>query len=158
MVSVHVFPWPSLVSEGPRVPTILLGPLIFSRVLRDSTPRFVGRSVGRSVGWSVGRSVPFILFQRFWAFWAYGSYPDAVLLLPTRTRLGLPWIRPCSSWLHRLFVLLVLCTRLFNPKLATYLSYSFSSWLLSNNQYQIFSWSWLAKSILCAVNNVHISY
>ena len=34
---------------------------VFSRVLRDSTPRYVGPSVGRSlsrwVGWSVGRSV-----------------------------------------------------------------------------------------------------
>merc|ERR1711911_516771 len=30
---------------------------VFSRVLRDTTPRFVRRSVGRSVGWLVGRSV-----------------------------------------------------------------------------------------------------
>ena len=48
---------------------------LFSRVLRDSTPRYVGRSVDRSVGRSVGRS-PFT-FRRFWAFWAYGSCPDA---------------------------------------------------------------------------------
>ena len=47
----------------------------FSRVLRDSTPRYVGPSVGRSVGWSV----PFLLFWRFWAFWAYGSRPDALV-------------------------------------------------------------------------------
>ena len=40
---------------------MLLMPAIFSRVLRDSTPRFVGplvhRSVGPSVRWSVGPSV-----------------------------------------------------------------------------------------------------
>ena len=35
---------------------------IFSRVLRDSTPRFVGRSVGWSVGWSVGLSFFTFLF------------------------------------------------------------------------------------------------
>ena len=34
---------------------------ISSRVLRDSTPRYVGRSVGRLVGWSV----PFLLFRHF---------------------------------------------------------------------------------------------
>ena len=50
---------------------------IFSCVLRDSTPRFVGSLVGRSVGWSV----PFLLFRRFWAFWAYGSCPDALVTL-----------------------------------------------------------------------------
>ena len=54
--------------------------LSFSRVLHDSTPRYVGPlvgwSVGRSVGQSVGRSVPFLRFRRFWAFWAYGSCPD----------------------------------------------------------------------------------
>ena len=38
--------------------------LIFSRVLRDSTPRYVGRSVGRLVGWLVGRS-PFSFFGVF---------------------------------------------------------------------------------------------
>ena len=49
---------------------------IISRVLRHSTPRYVGwsvgwsvgRSVGRLVGWLVGRSVPFLLFRRFRAF------------------------------------------------------------------------------------------
>ena len=46
--------------------------LLFSRVLRDSTPRYVGPLVGRSVG----RLVPFLLFRRFWAFWAHGSCPD----------------------------------------------------------------------------------
>ena len=59
----------------------------FSRVLRDSTTRYVslsvGQSVGRSVGWAVGRlvgwSVPFLLFWHFWAFWAYGSCPDALV-------------------------------------------------------------------------------
>ena len=43
--------------------------VLLSRVLRDSTPRYVGRLVGRSVGRSVGRlvgrSVPFLLFWRF---------------------------------------------------------------------------------------------
>ena len=37
---------------------------LFSRVLRDSTPRFVRRSVGRLVGWSVGWS-HFTFFIRF---------------------------------------------------------------------------------------------
>ena len=51
--------------------------MVFSRVLRDSTPRYVGPSVGRSVGWSVGRLVsPLFTFWRFWAFWAHSSCPD----------------------------------------------------------------------------------
>ena len=44
---------------------------IFSRVLRDSTPCYVGQSVG----WSV----PFLLFWRFWAFWAYCSCLKAMM-------------------------------------------------------------------------------
>ena len=52
---------------------------IFSRVLRDSTPRYVGLLVGWLVGRLVGRLVPFLLFRRFWAFWAYGSCPDALV-------------------------------------------------------------------------------
>ena len=32
---------------------------VLSRVLRDSTLRYVGPSVGRSVGWLIGRLVPF---------------------------------------------------------------------------------------------------
>ena len=53
--------------------------LSFSRVLHDSTPRYIGPSiVGRLVGWLVGQS-PFLLFWRFWAFWAYGSYSDALV-------------------------------------------------------------------------------
>ena len=56
--------------------------MIFSHVLRDSTPRYyrllVGRSVGRLVGWSVFRSL-FYFFWRFWAFWAYSSCPDALV-------------------------------------------------------------------------------
>ena len=40
---------------------------IFSRVLRDSTPRYVGRSVSRSVGRSVGRSL-FYFFGVFELF------------------------------------------------------------------------------------------
>ena len=31
------------------------------------------------VGRSVGRSVPFLLFHRFWVFWAYSSCPDALV-------------------------------------------------------------------------------
>ena len=42
---------------------------LFSRVLRDSTPRYVGLSVG----WSV----PFLLFWRFLGFWAHSSFPNA---------------------------------------------------------------------------------
>ena len=41
---------------------------IFSRVLRDSTPRFVGRSVGRSVCRSVGRLVGRSHFTFFMIF------------------------------------------------------------------------------------------
>ena len=41
---------------------------VFSRVLRNSTPRYVGPSVGQLV--------PFLLF---WCFWAYGSCPDALV-------------------------------------------------------------------------------
>ena len=45
---------------------------IFSRVLRDSMNRYVGRSVGRSVCLLVGRSplAFFGVFGRFWAFFA----------------------------------------------------------------------------------------
>ena len=57
-----------------------------------------------SVHPSVGRSVcPLVITSRFWAFRAkrraYLSYcpcPDNILPLPTRTRLMLPCIRPCS--------------------------------------------------------------
>ena len=52
---------------------------MFSRVLRNSSPRYVGRLVGWSVGRLVGRLDPFLLFWRFWAFWAYGSCPDALV-------------------------------------------------------------------------------
>ena len=38
--------------------------MFFSRVLRDSTPRFVRPSVHPSVGLSVGRSVTFSFFVR----------------------------------------------------------------------------------------------
>ena len=44
--------------------------MIFSRVLRDSTPRFVGRSVGLSVGWSV----TFYFFYEFY-FWTSPLLP-----------------------------------------------------------------------------------
>ena len=53
-----------------RTDAFVIVVVVFSRVLRDSTPRYVSRSVGRPV--------PFLLFQRFWAFWAYGSCPDAL--------------------------------------------------------------------------------
>ena len=38
--------------------------ILFSRVLRDSTLRYVGPSVGSAVGWSVGWS-PFYFFGVF---------------------------------------------------------------------------------------------
>ena len=47
---------------------------VFSRVQRDSTPRFVRPSVGRLVGLSVGRSVTFYFF--------YVYYFLTLLLLP----------------------------------------------------------------------------
>ena len=62
--------------------------LVFSCVLRDSTPRYVGRSVGRSVGWlvgwSVGRLVPFLLFQNFQASSSrsMGSFNKSVWWIP----------------------------------------------------------------------------
>ena len=59
-----------------------------------SVRRSVSRSVGRLVGWSV----PFLLFRHFLALRAYGPCPDVLvpaLLLPIRTRLGKPCIRPC---------------------------------------------------------------
>ena len=40
---------------------------LFSRVLRDTTPRFVRWLVGRSAGWLVGRS-PFDFFYVFAVF------------------------------------------------------------------------------------------
>ena len=52
---------------------------IFSRVLRDSTWRYVGRSVGRSVGGQ----------------FAFLAFLAALLPLPSSTRLNLPCIRPC---------------------------------------------------------------
>ena len=52
----------------------------FSRVLRDSTPRFVGPSVRPLVCPSVGPSVRHtLLFQRLWGFWLYRSCPNAPL-------------------------------------------------------------------------------
>ena len=41
--------------------------ILFSRVLRDSTPRYVGPLVGSAVGWSVGWS-PFYFFGVFELF------------------------------------------------------------------------------------------
>ena len=52
---------------------------IISRVLRDSSTRYVGPSVGRLVGQLVGRSVPFLLFRRFLGSWAHSSFPNASL-------------------------------------------------------------------------------
>ena len=48
---------------------------LFSRVLRDSMTRYVGRLVCLSVGRFVGRSVPVSFFQHLWAVFA-------LLLLP----------------------------------------------------------------------------
>ena len=46
---------------------------LFSRVLRDSTPRFVGPSVGPSVRPSVRHT---LLFLGFCGFWPYCSCPN----------------------------------------------------------------------------------
>ena len=49
----------------------------FSRVLRDSTPRFVGPSVRPSVGPSVGPSVRHtLLFMGFCGLWHHYSCPN----------------------------------------------------------------------------------
>ena len=50
--------------ESPTVYWNYVESILLSRVLRDSTPRYVGPSVGQSVGWSVGRS-PFYFFGVF---------------------------------------------------------------------------------------------
>ena len=42
--------------------------LLFSRVLRDSTPRYVDPSVGRLVGWSPFYLSPFYFFGVFELF------------------------------------------------------------------------------------------
>ena len=55
--------------------------LVFSRVLRDSTPHFVSPSVGPSV---FGLTAPAKIIK----------WPQ-IQPLPTRTRLGLPCIRSC---------------------------------------------------------------
>ena len=52
---------------------------VFSRVLRDTTPRFVCPSVGRSVGWLVGRSVPILLFLCFCSLWPHCSCPNPLM-------------------------------------------------------------------------------
>ena len=55
----------------------LLKVRLFSRVLRDSTTRFVGPSVRRSVRRSVGPSVrPTLLFLGFCCFWPHCSCPN----------------------------------------------------------------------------------
>ena len=51
----------SFLIQESRLPLFLI--LLFSRVIRDSTPRYVGRSVS----WSVGRS-PFYSFGVFELF------------------------------------------------------------------------------------------
>ena len=59
---------------------------IFSHVLRDSSPRYVGTSVRRSVS----RSVPLILFRRFLAFCADAlvTFPSTAPAHPHATRVG----------------------------------------------------------------------
>ena len=71
-----------------RFPLLLLRSLsLFSRVLRDTTPRFVCRSVG----WLVGQSVPILFFLCFCGLWPHCTCQSAlvtqILPLPTRTRL-----------------------------------------------------------------------
>ena len=54
---------------------------IFSRVLRDSTTRFVGPSVGPSVRPSVGPSVrPSVTLYFFWFFAVYGLTAPAQVI------------------------------------------------------------------------------
>ena len=65
---------------------------LFSRVLRDSTPRYVGQLVGRPVGWLVGPS-PFYFFGIFELFEHTAPaqmpwWPSLALLLPTHAQLG----------------------------------------------------------------------
>ena len=62
------------VSDRARLSRPMMRPLlmnVFSRVLRDSSPRFVGPSVGRLVG--------LLLFRRFKAVCAHCSFPNAIL-------------------------------------------------------------------------------
>ena len=49
-------------ARSPQVTLFWRSWAVFSRVLRDSTPRFVRQSVG----WSVGRSVTFYFFYDFY--------------------------------------------------------------------------------------------
>ena len=74
----------------------------FSHVLRDFTPRFVRRSVRPSVN-------PFISHFIFW-IWDFGFIVLTQMIwwfqlrpLPTRTRLGLPCIRPCFKSFYCIF-------------------------------------------------------
>ena len=68
---------------------------VFSRVLHDSTTRFVGPSVRQSVRWSIRRSVrPSVTLYFFWVFGVFGLTAPAQMMewpqiwpLPTRTRL-----------------------------------------------------------------------
>ena len=71
---------------------------LFSRVLRDSTPRFVRPSVGRSVGPHFTFFIRFTfltspLLPKWSSDLKYGPCPPA-RPLPTRTRLRQPCIRP----------------------------------------------------------------
>ena len=75
---------------------------IFSRVHATLQPTL-------SVCLSVGRLVTLSFFRVYWQFGGYCSCPTAWLVyftislpLPTRTRLGLPCIRPCSFIYHLL--------------------------------------------------------
>ena len=74
-------------------------------MLRNSTPRFVGRSVGLSVRRSVCPSVRHTLLFLF--FVVFGLTTPAQMIkwpriwpLPTRTRLGWSCKRPCSFFLQ----------------------------------------------------------
>ena len=82
---------------------------VFSRVLRDSTPRYVILSVGwlvsRSVGWSVGRSVGWsvgwlVSWSPFWAAAPKGWCPlEHKGLLFVRLSVC-PFVPPPSPLLH----------------------------------------------------------
>ena len=72
---IFINPSPPLLSSFFFFFFILL--LLFSRVLRDSTPRFVGPSVRRSVGPSVGPSVTLYFF---WVFAVFGLTAPAQMM------------------------------------------------------------------------------
>ena len=102
--------------------------LVATLYVTMSVRRSVGPSVSRSVGPSVRRSV---ITSRFWAFRAerranlsYCPCPDAILPLPTRTRLMLPCIRPCF----------LINTHFLGLRLIVFKKFPFSGWRAYKNK------------------------